>query len=125
LFARTLNIKNPLKASFSANTRNIVVQSGQQFAIYDAETDRQYIYDLDKKIDTGRPAEWMDGHRLATVTEGKVTVFDFDGTNIHQLMPSVAALDVQFDRDYDYAFTIEANSDNAAKLSVTKLYVTR
>lgn len=124
IFARTLLIKSPTDVSFSANTRNIAVQAGQDFAVYDAETDTQYKYTIEGKIDTNRPAEWMDGHRLAASIDGKAYVFDFDGTNQQQLMDVNPAFDPSFDRDYDYAFSMVTNRQNkTASLQVTLLTV--
>lgn len=122
LFARTLRIENPQTVSFSANTRNIAVQSGQKFAVYDAETDRQYSYTISDKIDTDRPAEWMDGHRLATSTDGNVLIFDFDGLNQQKLMTIDPSKDVAYDRSYDFAFSLASNEDKTFSLTWTKLY---
>lgn len=123
LFARTLLINNPQFASFSANTRNIAVQSGQEFAVYDAETDRQYRYDVPDVIDSKVKAEWMDGHRLTTSTDKTVLVFDFDGTNYQKLMSINPQLPVAFDRDYDYALAVKSNDDKTATLTQTRLFV--
>lgn len=124
IFARTLRIKNPQKASFSANARMIAVQSGQSFAVYDAENDRQYKYTINDTFDTNRPVEWMDGHRLVSSTGGSVLVFDFDGINQQKLMAIDSSTDVMFDRDYDNAFSLSPNKDNKSILVKTKLLVT-
>lgn len=122
LFARTLRIDNPQKVSFSANARMIGVQSGQKFAVYDAETDRQYRYEIQEQIDTNRPAEWMDGHRLVTSSNKTVMVFDFDGINMQKLMPINPKVDVMFDRDYENAYAITENNGKF-ELTSTKLLV--
>lgn len=124
MFARTLRINNPKEVSFSANARMIAAQSDQEFAVFDAETDRQYRYTIDDKFDTNRPVEWMDGHRLATSTDKTVLIFDFDGINQQKLMSIDPTTNVMFDRDYENAFTLEpAASDGKAKLVKTKLLV--
>ncbi len=124
IFARTLRIDNPKEVSFSANARMIAAQSDQEFAVFDAETDRQYRYTVNDKFDTNRPVEWMDGHRLATSTNNTVIVFDFDGINQQKLMPINASTDVMFDRDYENAFTLSpSDQDGKATLVKTKLLV--
>lgn len=124
MFARTLRINNPQEVSFSANARMIAAQSDQEFAVFDAETDRQYRYKINDTFDTDRPAEWMDGHRLATSTAGAVLIFDFDGINQQKLMPINAKTDVMFDRDYENAFTLAPSSqDGKTALVKTKLLV--
>ncbi len=125
VFARTVRINQPKVVSFSANASKIAVQSDQEFAILDLETDRQYSYTINEKFDTARPVEWMDGHRLATPTDKTVLVFDYDGINIQKLMPINPATDVMFDRDYENAFTLSpTEADGKAKIVQTKLLVT-
>jgi len=122
LFARTLRIKGPTNVSFSANARMISVQGGQEFAVYDAETDRQYRYDVPEPIDTKRPAEWMDGHRLLTSTNKTTYVFDFDGINYQKLMPIDPSTDAMFDRDYETAYTL-APAEGKFAITRTKMLV--
>lgn len=123
IFARTLRIKNPQNVSFSANARFVAAQSGQLFAIYDAETDRQYRYDIKDQFDTKRPAQWMDGHRLTSSTDKQVIIFDFDGINSQKLMAIDPATDVMFDRDYKISYALSLNKDGGAALTSTKLLV--
>ncbi len=124
LFARTLRIDNPKEVSFSANARMLAAQSDQSFAVYDAETDRQFKYKINDKFDTNRPVEWMDGHRLATSTSSTVLIFDFDGINQQKLMQINASTDVMFDRDYENAFSLSPpGQDGKATLAKTKLLV--
>jgi hypothetical protein len=124
IFARTLLINDPQYVSFSANTRNLAVQSGATFAVYDAETDTQFKYKIDGSMDTKRQAKWMDGHRIVTSVDNKAYVFDFDGTNQNQLQSINPALGTLFDRDYDYAFSIQTNAQNkTASLQWTALTV--
>lgn len=119
IFGRTLRINNPQHVSFSANTRIIAVQSGQNFAVYDAETDRQTKYEVHDKFDTDRPAEWMDGHRLISSTNKTALVFDFDGLNQQKLMSVDSNTDLMFDRDYKTAFSF-ASADNNGKFNLNQ-----
>lgn len=87
--------------SFSANTRFISVQAGSNFAVFDAENSRQIRYDTKLALPAGYEAKWMDGHRFAVVSEGKVVVFDFNGTNMQTLVAASPAFRPFFDRDYN------------------------
>lgn len=98
--------------SFSSNTRFVAVQGGSMFAIYDAENNRQFRYDTKLKLDADTKANWMDGHRLSLVSEGKLSVFDFDGTNLQTLNSVLPGFTPAFDRDYTALFTM--SSSNAA-----------
>lgn len=125
IVARTLRIQNPKEVSFSANARFLAAQSDQEFAVYDAEADRQYRYGLGDKIDSGRPVKWMDGHRLATSTAGTALIFDFDGINSQKLMPIVSSTDVMFDRDYENSYALASAGEGKPEfiLTQTKLLV--
>lgn len=126
LSIRTLRIQNPEHLSFSANTQFIAVQSGQTFDVYDALEDRQYHFTINTAFDKGSgKATWMDGHRLLTSTKGKITVFDFDGSN-YQLLTGIAVGSTpMFDRDYTnlYALAPSVNSKNQPALVRTPLRV--
>lgn len=122
--ARTLRINNPSQVSFSANARMIAAQSGQDFVVFDAETDRQYRYSIADKFDSDRPAFWMDGHRLVSSTDNSVIIFDFDGINQQKLIPINNRTDAMFDRDYENIFTLApAQTDGKSALVKTKLLV--
>lgn len=118
-----LVLANPEFASFSDNARFIALQSGQQFVIYDAELGRVYRYQSTLAIAAHQPARWMDGHRLSVVTDGKVQVFDFDGTNLQTLTASRPEFTGYFDRDYQYLFTFIQQADGRTALQNGKLVV--
>jgi hypothetical protein len=96
----------PQYLSFSATARFIALQGGSRFAVYDAETDRSSRYDIKLKLDPAQKISWMDGHRFATVSEGKVVVFDYDGINKQTLVAANPAYLPLFDRDYNNLFAI-------------------
>ena len=109
--------------SFSANARFLAVQAGAKFAVYDAETTRQFRYDTKLPVAAGKKALWMDGHRLSLVGTDNVShVFDFDGTNIQSLSAGTGGSDVYFDRDYTALYTV-APEDAKANLTRTELKV--
>lgn len=116
---RALTLPGATRISFSANARFISVQSGSQFAVYDAETERQFRYDTELAIVDKTHAAWMDGHRLSLVDRtGTVRVFDFDGTNMHELNTGVPGSDVYFDRDYTALFVLAPNEQTARNATV-------
>ena len=100
-----LRVENPASLSFSLNTRFVAVQGGQHFAVYDIESNRQFRYEIKEQL-RAKPAVWMDGHRLATTSNGLVYVFDFDGANQQKLLPHAEGLDAIFSVGYDFLYTI-------------------
>lgn len=101
-YLSVMRLDSPQFVSFSANTRNIAVQSGSNIAVYDLETLRQYRYTLDGVVLTeDYKMEWMDGHRLLANKDGVAYVIDFDGTNQQKILSERVVGDtVYFDRNY-------------------------
>jgi len=117
--ASVLKVKNPTHVAFSANTQFIMAERGMNFAVYDAENDRTYSYAIPGKLDAPQTrAAWMDGHRLRLVSGGKVVMFDYDGTNRQELVPSLSTQAPFFDSSYKYLYTF-APQKNSTKVPFT------
>ncbi len=101
-----LKLDNPKYMSFSTNSRFLSVQSGSQFALYDAEDDRPIHFDNKLASLPTTKANWMDGHRLTVNKDNKIIVFDFDGNNLQSLSPIDDVHAPIFDRDYKAMFSI-------------------
>lgn len=113
-------LDNPTSVSFSANTRFIALQSGSKFAVYDAETKRQYRFDVGLKLNEGQKVSWMDGHRMMLVSEGKLNIFEFDGQNKQTLTTMDPSFLPAFDRDYTALFTYGPSTEDKAKQSLSR-----
>ena len=99
---------------FSDNARFIMAENGSQFAVYDAENDKGFVYDQAAKMPLDAPqthAIWMDGHRLTYVSKGKLVVFDFDSANPVTLNAADSSYLPMFSNDYKYVYTIGASAD--------------
>jgi hypothetical protein len=107
----SLRMSSPQFISFSDNTRFIAIQSGQQFVVYDAEDARIYRYMMQLAIGKEQQAQWMDGHRLTAFSDGKVFAYDFDGTNVQNLVSGESSLGTFFDRDYKFMYTFLPQTD--------------
>ncbi len=118
--ALLLRIDDPQFVSFSDNARFIAAQSGSKFAIYDAETDRRFYYQLKNDVPPTQQAVWMDGHRLLLVLNSKTEVFDFDGTNQQTLSPSYPGFIPYFDRDYTGLYNIAPSVQVAGRGALTR-----
>lgn len=116
-----LRLNTPIEyLSFSANTRFISAQSGSSFVVYDAETGRQHRYDTKLALHTSYEAKWMDGHRFSVVSDGKVVVFDYNGTNIQTLVAANPLFKPWFDRDYNNLFVVGPSGIVKDKSALTK-----
>ncbi len=111
LFVEHPNMKNVLTViltndktiddlSFSNNARFILSRSGQQFSVYDTEKDERFQYTIKDKLSSATPPAWMDGHRILGYSNGKILVFQFDGSNKQTLVEADSSLPTFFDRNY-------------------------
>lgn len=115
-----LKVVAPNHVSFSANRRFVIVESGDKFSVYDAETDRGYAYQSKAPLDVPQAhAEWMDGFRLCYVSGGKLVVFDFDGTNLQTLSDASPIHRPIFDRDYRFVYAVNAQNALASTALLT------
>ena len=96
---------------FSENTRFIGTESGQNFAIYDLETQTSYQYTLTDVLNG--PMHWMDGHRLIGQTAGSVFVMDYDGINKRSVTPNLLNTGGFFSREYNHLLTVAQGSDGS------------
>jgi hypothetical protein len=106
----SLRISNPQYISFSDNARFLAIQSGKQFVVYDSEDTRIFRYEVQLNIGLAQQAKWMDGHRITVNSDGRVYVFDFDGSNTQNLVASQPGFEPYFDRDFNYMYTFVKES---------------
>lgn len=117
---RVLIVPGGKYISFSDIARFVAVQSGNKFGVYDIETDRQYKYDTKLSVDDLQKATWMDGHRLMLVSDNKVNIFDFDGTNNQSLVSAYASHSAAFDKDYNGMYTLSPSTSSNNKFVILR-----
>ncbi len=101
-----LKVTAPNYVAFSDSARYIMIENGQHFGVYDAQTARTHNYSLADNFDSPAPhATWMDSDRLSFVSNGKLLVFDADQTNRHTLMSNLPPYDAAFTPDYKRVLT--------------------
>lgn len=101
-----LKVNDPTTVSFSSNAQFIMTEGGTSFAVYDAQDDKSYAYTLKNPLDSPQAyATWMDGDRIMYVSDGKVVVFDYDGSNEQTLSADLPSMLPMFDTNYDFLYT--------------------
>lgn len=121
--SQTIRIKNPSYQSVSPENGYIMIESGQNFAVYDIALGQAHTYRMPYKLDAPQSsASWMREGQLDYVTGGKLVVFDFDGLNAHVLMAADPHYMAFFDINYHYGYTLTANTDRSsdAKMLLTQ-----
>jgi hypothetical protein len=102
-----LKVDQPSYVSFSPNARFVLVENADRFAVYDAETDKMYGYQIKQALDAPQTnASWMDSYHLQVVSGGVTSVFDFDGANAQQLSPANPGFAPAFDRNHHFVYTL-------------------
>ncbi len=105
--AEVLKLNKPSHVEFSANSQFIMAQSGQEFAVFDAENERSHTYRLNRPVDQPQlHATWLDGYHLRVVSSGLATIFDYDGTNVQTLTATSSAYVPMFDTSYQTLYTL-------------------
>lgn len=103
---QVLHVAQPNYVSFSSNAQFIVVQNGTRFGVYDIENKTGYNYTRTEPMDSPQAhATWMDGNRLTYVSQGRLTVFDYDNTNRQTLGPASSAYLPVFAPNYKFVNT--------------------
>jgi WD40 repeat protein len=80
--------------SFSSNGRMIVAQHGNKLATYDIETAKAYIKTLGFGSDQTAQFKWLDDYYLWSDDDGTLRLFEFDGTNEHDITSVATGYDV-------------------------------
>lgn len=117
---RVFSIKQVGYIRFSNTAQLLLVQGGNKYGIYDFENKESYVYETTKIMDNPQThANWMDGHRLFYISEGKMFVFDYDNINQRVLMPAVSTQLPAFDPEYKNVFSL-APSVTAGQIELTQ-----
>jgi hypothetical protein len=109
--AQVLHVSQPDYLSFSPNAQFIAAANGSHFGVYDIENTNGYNYTVPQPLDAPQAhATWMDGDRLAMVSGGQLTVFDYDDTNQQSLVPASSRYLPAFAPDYKNVYDLAPNA---------------
>lgn len=102
-----LKTVHPTSIAFAPESRFVMIEGAQDFAVYDVKNNKGYAFRLDTPIDSNSGhAVWMDEYHLSTSTAGQTLVFDYDGTNRQLLSPTGPASGSYFDDDARKLYTL-------------------
>jgi hypothetical protein len=112
--------------SFSSNGRMVVAQHGKKFSTFDIETDKTYTRELDFGSDKTGELKWLDDYYLYSDDGGSLRIFEFDGTNQHELTTVAPGHDVMLSANGKQLLSIGLNNSTktlllqASKLTTEK-----
>jgi hypothetical protein len=82
---------------------------------YEVEYDRVHQATIETTQPADQPLAWIDDAHLSVVYDGHVTMRDFDGTNAHVIMPSVAGFASTLSENGKYIYGVN-NTDGTYRL---------
>lgn len=118
----TYSLQAPVQTLISrANGRLVVAVHGTTQTTYDLELNRRSDVAI---ADTSEPLAaslgWLDDFNFVTSTGGKLRMYEFDGTNQHDLLPVVATMPASVSDNNRYLYSFSPSPTGVA-LQVTKL----
>jgi hypothetical protein len=114
----------PEQITFSTSAGYIEMQSSSQIAVYDIQAQTHFRYNIPVPIASGELANWMDGNRLTLVSNSKLSIFDFDGTNLVKYTNDNAGYLPAFNSAYNAVYTTNETSNGQWEINRTSLIAT-
>jgi hypothetical protein len=109
-----LKVADPTALTFSTGAQFLLAENGSNFATFDAQTGKTYTYSLPSSLGTlTGSAVWIDNARLAVSSNGKMSIFDFDGANRQTLVSADPTFAPIFDPSEHTLYAFVKQSDNA------------
>lgn len=109
----TLQLKDPaMWLSFSDSGRMILAQNGSSATSYDLEVAHQFQFDINTVHPTTRPFRWVDDYYLMSDTDQTVRLFEFDGTNVHNITGAEEGFGATFSGDNSYFYSLGRNTQS-------------
>lgn len=101
------HVLQPNYLAFSTNAQYILIENGSQISVYDLLNKHGYSYSLSGPIDApATHVNWMDGNRIDYISNGKVTVIDYDKMNARTLISASSAYVPAFSPDFKLLFVL-------------------
>lgn len=114
-----LPINQPSFLTFSANSQILAAQNGGTFATYDILNQNEYSYQVGSGVSSTQQATWMDNYHFTLVSNSKLLVFDYDGSNLQTLQPALAGFPTFFDPTHKWAYVLAPDTSNSATIDLT------
>ncbi len=92
--------------SFGPNGDYLVAQSGLLFMSYELEHDRLNTATLQTSETDAHELHWLDDAYLWAVYDGHASMREFDGTNVHVIMPVEPGFDVTLSQNGRYFYGV-------------------
>lgn len=109
----TLDFGTPKDFSFKGKNQLIVTSSNNNLAVFDLENYKLSTYSLDDNL-----TFWPDEYTIGVVSGGKLTLYDFDGTNANTFKNAENGFPAITTEDNSYLYYI--SKDNSENLTLSR-----
>lgn len=121
---RFLRIDQLTMLSFSNNGRFLLLGSGQNCVVYDAELTTVRRFAVGIALDSPQAAvAWFDGYRLSYVSDGTLHAVDHDSQNNVKLQTALASHPIFFSSDQKSMLSFSTGENGIVKLDTTALII--
>lgn len=110
-----LRVISPVELTISADSSVIMTRGAEGFASHEFEADRSYTFKLDGTIDENQKMRWLDGQHALISINSRQHIFDFDGSNLQELVSSQQKFGAYADNKIDSLYTLIAQGESAEK----------
>ena len=101
--------------------RFVIAQNGATYVTYDLESSKTTTTLLKGKTAVTKELRWIDNYSVVSDRDGIARLYEYDGTNQHDIMPVVSGLDVTLSPNSTYLYGISKSADGKYHLSRVKL----
>jgi WD40 repeat protein len=101
--------------SISPDGSYVIAQAGSTLQSYEIEHDRTITATVDTSDTQPHTMQWLDKAYVSGVYDNKLTIREYDGANVHQIMPAVSGFDVTLSQNGRYIYGVN-NTDGTFRL---------
>lgn len=103
--------------SSKTNGRFIVAQNGPTITVYDLELSKTTTTLLKGTADVAKEVQWLDGYTMWSDRDGTLRLYEFDGSNQHDIMQVTPGFDVTLGQSGKYMYSITKSNDGVYHLT--------
>lgn len=109
--------------SIHTNGRFVVAQNAGTYNTYDLELKKVTATVLNGTSPITRQLEWLDNYMLWSDRDGTLRLYEFDGTNQHDIMKIAPGFGVTLSPNEKYLYDIQKDGNNTYHLERVKLLI--
>lgn len=119
-----LRVTNPQQLRISADSSVIMAVGTDVIATHEFDADRSYSFALSAPLKLETQMHWIDGqHVIYTTDKDSFQMFDFDGSNSHELATNIGTTLGFFDKDTEELYTVQKPLSEGAPYTLNRSFM--